>query len=112
MSMGVRLDMDFRAVFDLSTALSAHPINVTQTRLVLPGNLLPDAALQEVAPLEELARIVSKGSTPFHVFLILTLTSYLCYIFGKFACKICIQGFSFAFPVNLTIPASICLLIA
>ena len=41
---------------------------------------------------------------------------YYCYISfflsGKFACKICIQGFSFAFPVNLTIPASICLLIA
>lgn len=31
---------------------------------------------------------------------------------GKFACKILIQGFSYAFPVNLTIPVSISLLIA
>lgn len=31
---------------------------------------------------------------------------------GKFACKILIQGFSFAFPVNLTIPLCISLLIA
>lgn len=30
---------------------------------------------------------------------------------GKFACKICIQGFSFAFPINLTIPVSLSLLI-
>lgn len=31
---------------------------------------------------------------------------------GKFACKILIQGFSYAFPVNLVIPVSISLLIA
>lgn len=31
---------------------------------------------------------------------------------GKFACKILIQGFSYAFPVNLTIPVAISLLIA
>jgi chitin synthase len=30
---------------------------------------------------------------------------------GKFACKILIQGFSYAFPVNLTIPVAISLLI-
>lgn len=33
-------------------------------------------------------------------------------ILGKFACKILIQQFSYAFPVNLTIPVSISLLIA
>lgn len=31
---------------------------------------------------------------------------------GKFACKIMIQGFSYAFPVNLTIPVTISLVIA
>lgn len=39
----------------------------------------------------------------------------LCLFFfytGKFACKILIQGFSYAFPVNLTIPVAISLLIA
>ena len=35
----------------------------------------------------------------------------MCFI-GKFACKICIQGFSFAFPVNLAVPVSISLLIS
>jgi hypothetical protein len=38
--------------------------------------------------------------------------AWMCYIFGKFACKILIQGFSYAFPVNLTIPVSVSLLIA
>lgn len=47
-----------------------------------------------------------------YVLLIQIIAAYLCYIFGKFACKILIQGFSYAFPVNLTIPVSISLLIA
>lgn len=49
--------------------------------------------------------------TPIYVLLINVFASYFCYIFGKFACKIMIQGFSYAFPVNLTIPVSISLLI-
>lgn len=52
------------------------------------------------------------SKTAIYVFLINILASYFCYIFGKFACKIMIQGFSYAFPVNLTIPVSISLLIA
>lgn len=35
----------------------------------------------------------------------------MAYIFGKFACKICIQGFSFAFPVTLAMPVTVTLLI-
>lgn len=49
--------------------------------------------------------------TPIYVLLINICASYFVYIFGKFACKIMIQGFSYAFPVNLTIPVSISLLI-
>lgn len=30
---------------------------------------------------------------------------------GKFACKIMIQGFSYAFPVNLTVPVTMSVLI-
>lgn len=40
------------------------------------------------------------------------IAAYLCYIFGKFSCKILIQGFSYAFPVNLTVPVSVSILIA
>ena len=41
-------------------------------------------------------------------YLVKRLTLFLA---GKFACKILIQGFSYAFPVNLTIPVAISLLI-
>lgn len=48
----------------------------------------------------------------FYVLLIQIFAAYLCYIFGKFACKIVIQGFSYAFPINLVIPLVVNLLIA
>lgn len=38
-------------------------------------------------------------------------SSYICYIFGKFACKIHIQTFSFSLPINLTVPLTITVLI-
>lgn len=56
--------------------------------------------------------IDSEYYTVIYVTLIQTVAAYLCHIVGKFACKILIQGFSYAFPVNLTIPVSISLLIA
>jgi len=40
------------------------------------------------------------------------VSSWLCYVFGKFACRICIQRFSFAFGLILTIPVTLSLLIA
>jgi chitin synthase len=39
------------------------------------------------------------------------LSSYLCYIFGKFACKIQIQTFSFSLPINLAVPLTVSSLI-
>lgn len=38
------------------------------------------------------------------------VSSYLCFISGKFACKICIQGFSYALPIVLSVPTTMCLL--
>lgn len=54
----------------------------------------------------------SYASTPIWVTLLSITASWLCYVVGKFACKIMIQGFSFAFPLSLTVPTSISLLIA
>lgn len=56
--------------------------------------------------------IDAEHNTVLYVLLFQIIAAYLCYIFGKFACKILIQGFSYAFPVNLTIPVSVSLLIA
>ncbi|XP_076251773.1 chitin synthase chs-2-like [Rhynchophorus ferrugineus] len=39
-------------------------------------------------------------------------TTYICYAFAKFACKIMIQASSFAFPLNLTVPVLITTLVA
>lgn len=40
------------------------------------------------------------------------VAAWLCYVFAKFACKIQIQGFSFAFPVNLVVPVTVTVLIS
>ena len=85
-----------------------HKNNVT--RVLDQSAVLVDVPYQE--QLEEIIKIESWKHSPFHVLLIQVVAAYLAYIFGKFACKICIQGFSFAFPVNLTIPVAISLLIS
>merc|ERR1719187_1082883 len=105
--MSLRIGID--NIFDLKSAFGSHPINVTEVRETIASNFPPDFG--NVAPLDETFTMNSWNNTPIYVFLIQVLTAWLCYIFGKFACKICIQGFSFAFPVNLTIPVSISLLI-
>jgi len=86
----------------------AHPINVT--RVLNRVGPLPDFAGGD--KLEEIIEIRSMDFTPYYVLIIQAFSAYLAYIFGKFACKICIQGFSFAFPVNLTIPVVVSLLIS
>lgn len=91
-------------------AWDKHPINVTRVLERDPYNPIPD--LEDVSKLEEIRQIPSNGSAPQYVLAIQVISAYLAYIFGKFACKICIQGFSFAFPVNLTIPVTISLLIS
>lgn len=45
------------------------------------------------------------------VFLIHSIASWIFYVFSKFSCKIQIQTFSFAFPVNLTVPIAVTVLL-
>lgn len=82
---------------------------IFQINPVLGGTSQPD--IWDIIPTGDDTVIPSSGSSPLYVFLINMFASYFAYIFGKFACKIMIQGFSYAFPVNLTIPVSISLLI-
>nr|AFM38193.1 chitin synthase [Anasa tristis] len=89
---------------------SAHKIRVTEIRPTFGTASLPDLA--DVIPTGEIVDIDAEYNTAIYVILIQIVAAYLCYIFGKFACKIVIQGFSYAFPVNLTIPVTISLLIA
>lgn len=57
-------------------------------------------------------QVPSNYLTPVWVFLINIIATFSCYAFGKFACRILIQSFGYAFPVNLTVPFTISLLIA
>jgi len=38
------------------------------------------------------------------------MASLLCYVFGKYACKICIQHLSFALPLTLAVPLTMAIL--
>lgn len=70
--------------------------------------------------LRDFSQLVPKGSdiplpasemTPVYILLINIFTTLFCYILGIFACKIKIQPFSYALPVNLTIPVTISFLL-
>ncbi|KAJ8958903.1 hypothetical protein NQ318_019671 [Aromia moschata] len=95
---------------EFSDAFGAHPITILEIKPVLGGTSLPD--ISEIIPTGDDIVVPSSDITPTYVLLINIGASYFAYIFGKFACKIMIQGFSYAFPVNLTIPVAISLLIA
>lgn len=51
--------------------------------------------------------IQSNPNAPLYILLIQVASSYLCYIFGKFACKIKIQEFSYALPLSLATPLAV-----
>lgn len=57
-------------------------------------------------------QITTNYMTPLWVFIINIIATYVCYAFGKFACKILIQGFSYAFPINLVVPVTLSGLVA
>nr|AGB51153.1 chitin synthase 1 variant B [Bactrocera dorsalis] len=89
-------------------ALGPHKISIDELATSLTGNL-PDTL--DAANIDSI-EIDAVHNTVIYVLLIQIFSAYLCYIFGKFACKILIQGFSYAFPVSLTIPITVSLLIA
>ncbi|EGI66236.1 Chitin synthase 8 [Acromyrmex echinatior] len=93
----------------LSSAFGDHKITVTSIKSINSGSL-PD--LSEILTGDITEVVNADFNTPIYVLLLQIVGAYFAYVFGKFACKILIQGFSYAFPVNLTIPVSISLLIA
>ncbi|XP_067001405.2 chitin synthase chs-2 [Anabrus simplex] len=92
-------------------AFSEHKITVSEVKPIMSGtSIIPD--FSDAIPVGDREDVDAWHNTAIYVLIIQILSAYLCYIFGKFACKIMIQGFSYAFPVNLTTPVSISLLIA
>ncbi|XP_017770728.1 PREDICTED: uncharacterized protein LOC108558345 [Nicrophorus vespilloides] len=95
---------------DFNSGFSDRRITILEVKPALGGTSMPD--ISDFIPTGDDTTVPALFKTSIHVMLINIFASYFCYIFGKFACKIMIQGFSYAFPVNLTIPVSISLLIA
>ncbi|GBM97395.1 Chitin synthase chs-2 [Araneus ventricosus] len=93
-----------------SLSFRSHPIQVQQIRRTILLANMPD--VPTASPLDEQVFINSEAMAPIHVAMIQISAALICYVFAKFSCKICIQGFSFAFPISLTIPVSISMLIA
>ncbi|EEB10859.1 chitin synthase, putative [Pediculus humanus corporis] len=94
----------------LIPSLQPHKIMVSENLVKIQSGTLPD--LQDLTLTGDTVDIDASYHAAIYILLIHVQAGYLCYVFGKFACKILIQGFSYAFPVNLTIPIAISLLIA
>jgi len=91
------------------SAFSSHKILIVRDRTDLSSLALTD---HNIGIETEWLEMPSNAAAPIWGLIIQISASWLCYVFGKFACKICIQGFSFAFPLSLSVPVTISLLIA
>ncbi|XP_046481507.1 chitin synthase chs-2-like isoform X1 [Neodiprion pinetum] len=91
------------------TTFNEHNVTVSEVQSTIGGGTIPD--LSEVLPDGVTAIVTTNSLTPVYVMLIQILAAYFTYIFGKLACKILMQGFGYALPINLTVPVSISLLL-
>lgn len=67
----------------------------------------------ETNPVEKLTlRTTSTPNVVLWVFIFHSVSSWIVYVFSKFAAKVYIQSFSMAFPLNLTVPATVGVLAA
>ncbi|XP_061384873.1 chitin synthase chs-2 isoform X2 [Danaus plexippus] len=106
------MDGDEPAMFFqlFSPGFKPHNIVVEEVQIQLGGTVIPDLANATLTG--DSVEVAAVYKSAFYVMLIQIFAAYFCYIFGKFACKILIQGFSYAFPINLVIPLVVNFLIA
>ncbi len=100
-------------LFDMFyTSFNEHDYIVNEIKL--PGEtknlnvLLASKSTREVTQTET---FTAWPHTAAYVFCIQAGTALACFLAGKFACKIRIQGIGFALPINLSVPTTITLLI-
>ncbi|XP_039764506.1 chitin synthase chs-2 [Pararge aegeria] len=110
--MSIWMDGDDPAMFFqlFNPGFGPHNIVVEEVQITLGGTLIPDLANATLTG--DSVEVAAVHKSAFYVLLIQVFAAYFCYIFGKFACKILIQGFSYAFPINLVIPLVVNFLIA
>ncbi|CAH0725885.1 unnamed protein product, partial [Brenthis ino] len=106
------IDGDDPAMFFqlFNSGFGPHNIVIEEVQIQLGGTVIPDLANATLTG--DSVEVAAVYKSAFYVLLIQVFAAYFCYIFGKFACKILIQGFSYAFPINLVIPLVVNFLIA
>lgn len=87
---------------------SNHTIIVEEIQATLSARL-PD--FDDITNDLYRAEIRGNSTTVWWILFVHAISSYFCYIFGKFACKIHIQTFSFSLPINLVVPLTVSTLI-
>ncbi|XP_057669819.1 chitin synthase chs-2-like [Diorhabda carinulata] len=85
----------------LPKAITNHPFNVTQIEPIVGNSGINYTdAIADIVPI----RMEASFWTPILTFLINIVSTYMCYAFSKFACKIKIQATGFALPINMAVP--------
>lgn len=97
----------FNLVLKFSSSFGPHKILINEI-----SNSQNESTVSNLDISNDILYIDASYNVVVVVLILQILGAYICYVFGKFACKISIQGFSYAFPVSLTIPVSVSLMIA
>uniref|UniRef100_A0A1I8PZ90 Chitin synthase chs-1/2 N-terminal putative transporter domain-containing protein n=1 Tax=Stomoxys calcitrans TaxID=35570 RepID=A0A1I8PZ90_STOCA len=92
-----------------TNAWNSHFIAVKRVDAVHPltNSSSTTATASSSSKTNETFPIKSDAHFALHVLLLQVVSSYLCYIFAKFACKIKIQEFSYALPLSLSTPLAV-----
>lgn len=92
----------FREFFyNFTDGWKEHSINIVEVTPVY----------NDTTPVDQLtSQITSPPNVVLWVFLIQAFSSWIFYVFSKFAAKVYIQSFAMAFPINLTVPVAVAVL--
>ncbi|XP_034109385.1 chitin synthase chs-2 isoform X1 [Drosophila albomicans] len=95
-------------------AWQTHIIRVThadglQDTVNLAGTIAINGSSFIKATTSKQFSLQSNTNAVIYALLLQVSAAYLCHIFGKFACKIKIQSFSYALPLCLATPVTVCL---
>lgn len=84
------------------SAFSYHKILIIRDRMDIFKSLTDT----NVGIESEWLEMTANTSAPIWALIVQISSSWLCYVFGKFACKICIQRISFAVPLSVSVTAT------
>ncbi|EDW19044.1 chitin synthase chs-2 [Drosophila mojavensis] len=88
-------------------AWQPHSITVTYTDGLLDTVHLANGSTSITPTRLAQYKLQSNSRAVLYALLLQVAAAYLCHIFGKFACKIKIQQFSYALPLNLAAPVTV-----